>query len=57
MTAQEILTEFDLWLLEQPDTPARRWVVENPPHVSQVFNAVRNVERRGRLEQIVLSAA
>jgi hypothetical protein len=31
LSSDAVLAEFALWLAEQPDTPARRWVEGNMP--------------------------
>lgn len=36
LTSADVLAEFSIWLAEQPDTPARRWVEENMPGPREV---------------------
>lgn len=47
LTASEVMDEFGAWLSDWPDTPARRWVLENPPLVGDLHRAIRTVEVRG----------
>lgn len=38
LTGADVLAEFDSWLAEQRDTPAKRWVLANKPDVFHVAN-------------------
>lgn len=57
MTAAEFLAEYRSWLAEQPDTPAKRWCLENPPGARDMLRVVRRVEACGfRLSRVTLAA-
>lgn len=47
MTAQEILAEYDAIIAAQPDTPAKRWCLDNPPTAREVYRVFRDIEAHG----------
>lgn len=57
MKATVLGREYEHWLREQRDTPARRWCLENPPRMTDVLRVVRRVEAQGfGLSRIALAA-
>jgi hypothetical protein len=40
VTTRDVLDEFGRWLAEQPETPAKQWVRENPPTLRDAARAV-----------------
>lgn len=53
----ELLSEYRAWLAEQPDTPAKRWCLDNEPRPRDVHRVMRKVEVHGfGLSRIALAA-
>lgn len=46
MSPQEVIAEYDAWLDRVPDTPAKRWCLENPPGAFDALWAIQAVRRQ-----------
>jgi hypothetical protein len=43
VTPEDVLAEFDIWLVGRHDCEAKRWVQDNPPTAADAVGAVIHV--------------